>query len=348
VWVIADVYEDEIPLVRVGSPVSIEIASVPGGPIEGRVAWIAPTLSDATRTARVRIEVRNEAGAIRPGAYAVARIESDLGEQLVVDVDAVLDTGTRRIAFVETEEGDLRPAPGRARRARRGPGGRPVRARGGREGRRPRGVPGGLGEPAEGRAALIPVIARIIDFSARNRFLVLVFAAVAVAAGVWSLERVRLDAIPDLSDTQVIVYSRWDRSPDVVEDQVTYPIVSALLGAPRVKAIRGFSDFGYSFVYVVFQDGTDIQWARGRTLEYLSKILASLPEGVRTELGRTRRASGGCTSTRSSTAAGRTTRRSCGASRTGACARGFRASPASRRSRPSAASRCSTRCSSTR
>ncbi len=94
-----------------------------------------------------------------------------------------------------------------------------------------------------------------------------------------------LDAIPDLSDTQVIVFSRWDRSPDIIEDQVTYPIVSAMLGAPRVKAVRGFSDFGYSYVYIIFEDGTDIYWARSRTLEYLSAVLPRLPEGVKTELG---------------------------------------------------------------
>ena len=99
------------------------------------------------------------------------------------------------------------------------------------------------------------------------------------------MNHVALDAIPDLSDTQVIVYSRWDRSPDIVEDQVTYPIVTAMLGAPKVKAVRGFSDFGYSFVYVIFEDGTDIYWARTRTLEYLSSVLQSLPPGVRTELG---------------------------------------------------------------
>ncbi|MFL5368654.1 MAG: efflux RND transporter permease subunit, partial [Myxococcales bacterium] len=92
-------------------------------------------------------------------------------------------------------------------------------------------------------------------------------------------------AIPDLSDTQVIVYSKWDRSPDVVEDQVTYPIVSGLLGAPHVKAVRGYSDFGYSYVYVIFEDGTDIYWARSRTLEYLSSVLPRLPQGVKTELG---------------------------------------------------------------
>ena len=129
------------------------------------------------------------------------------------------------------------------------------------------------------------MIPRLIEWCARNRWIVLVLAVVAVVGGVWCVRHVPLDAIPDLSDTQVIVYSRWDQSPDIVEDQVTYPIVTALLGAPRVKAIRGFSDFGFSYVYVIFQDGTDLYWARSRTLEYLSKILPRLPEGVQTELG---------------------------------------------------------------
>ena len=99
------------------------------------------------------------------------------------------------------------------------------------------------------------------------------------------MQTIPLDAIPDLSDTQVIVYSRWDRSPDIIEDQVTYPIVTAMLGAPRVKDVRGFSDFGYSYVYIIFDEGTDIYWARSRTLEYLSKIQSRLPQGVKTELG---------------------------------------------------------------
>ena len=129
------------------------------------------------------------------------------------------------------------------------------------------------------------MINRIIDFSARNRFIVLTLVAVATIFGWWSMNNVALDAIPDLSDTQVIVYSRWDRSPDIIEDQVTYPIVTAMLGAPKVKAVRGFSDFGYSFVYVIFEDGTDIYWARTRTLEYLSGVLQSLPQGAKTELG---------------------------------------------------------------
>ncbi len=129
------------------------------------------------------------------------------------------------------------------------------------------------------------MINRIVDFSVRNRFFVFTLVAVACIAGWWSMTHVALDAIPDLSDTQVIVYSRWNQSPDIMEDQVTYPIVTAMLGAPRVKAVRGFSDFGYSFVYVIFEDGTDIYWARSRTLEYLSGVLPQLPEGVKTELG---------------------------------------------------------------
>ena len=125
----------------------------------------------------------------------------------------------------------------------------------------------------------------IIEFSGRNKFIVLILTGFAVLAGIWSMMNVPLDAIPDLSDTQVIVYSRWDRSPDIMEDQVTYPIITTMLGVPRVKAIRGFSDFGYSFVYIIFEDGTDIYWARSRTLEYLSGVLPRLPEGVKVELG---------------------------------------------------------------
>lgn len=129
------------------------------------------------------------------------------------------------------------------------------------------------------------MIERIIEFSAKNKFFILMLTGVAVLGAVYAMKNVPLDAIPDLSDTQVIVYSRWDRSPDIIEDQVTYPIVTALLGAPKVKDIRAFSDFGFSYVYVIFEDGTDIYWARTRVLEYLSKILPKLPEGVKTELG---------------------------------------------------------------
>ncbi|MFZ1682889.1 MAG: efflux RND transporter permease subunit [Candidatus Zixiibacteriota bacterium] len=129
------------------------------------------------------------------------------------------------------------------------------------------------------------MISRVIEFSAVNRWLVILFFAAAVIYAFQTLGHIRLDAIPDLSDTQVIVYTRWDRSPDIIEDQVTYPIITALLGAPKVRAVRGFSDFGFSYVYVIFEDGTDIYWARSRVLEYLSKISGSFPPDVTPAIG---------------------------------------------------------------
>ena len=129
------------------------------------------------------------------------------------------------------------------------------------------------------------MINRVIDFSIKNKIVIFILVAAACVLGWWSMRHLSLDAIPDLSETQVIVYSKWDRSPDIIEDQVTYPIVTALLGAPHVKAVRGLSDFGYSFVYIIFEDGTDIYWARSRTLEYLSSVLQRLPQGVTTEIG---------------------------------------------------------------
>jgi Cu(I)/Ag(I) efflux system membrane protein CusA/SilA len=129
------------------------------------------------------------------------------------------------------------------------------------------------------------VIDRIIDWSIRHKFAVILAVVLASVFGWWSIAHTRLDAIPELGDTQVIILSRWDRSPGLVETQVTYPIVTAMLGAPHVKAVRGVSDFGYSYVYVIFDDNTDLYWARSRTLEYLSGVLGKLPEGAHTELG---------------------------------------------------------------
>ncbi len=130
------------------------------------------------------------------------------------------------------------------------------------------------------------VINRIIETSARNKFFVLLLTSFAVAAGVWCLWRTPLDAIPDLSDVQVIVYTDWEgRSPDLVEDQITYPISTRFIAAPKVKFVRGESMFGKSFVYVIFQDGTDIYWARSRVIEYLNSVRGSLPEGVNPVIG---------------------------------------------------------------
>jgi len=129
------------------------------------------------------------------------------------------------------------------------------------------------------------MINRVIDFSVKNKLLVLAVIAAACVGGWWAMRSLPLDATPDLSETQVIIYSRWDRSPDIIEDQITYPLVTAMTGAPKVKTVRGISDFGYSYVYVIFEDGTDLYWARSRVLEYLSGVQSRLPEGVKTELG---------------------------------------------------------------
>ncbi len=129
-------------------------------------------------------------------------------------------------------------------------------------------------------------IERIIEASARNKFLVFIFTVFAIAAGIYGLTRTPLDAIPDLSDVQVIVYTDWEgRSPDLVEDQITYPISTRFIAAPNVKFVRGESMFGKSFVYVIFEDGTDIYWARSRVIEYLSAVRGSLPEGVNRVIG---------------------------------------------------------------
>src|SRR6266513_1332324 len=130
------------------------------------------------------------------------------------------------------------------------------------------------------------MIERVIDWSARNKFFVFLLSALAIAFGLFGIYQTPLDAIPDLSDVQVIVYTDWEgRSPDLMEDQVTYPISSLFIAAPKVKFVRGESMFGKSFVYVIFEDGTDIYWARSRVLEYLNSIRGSLPEGVNPVLG---------------------------------------------------------------
>src|ERR1700726_2734604 len=130
------------------------------------------------------------------------------------------------------------------------------------------------------------MIARLIDWSARNLMLVLIGAVFVVAAGIYALQHSALDAIPDLSDTQVIVYTDYKgQAPQVIEDQVTYPLTTAMLTVPKSKVVRGFSFFGVSFVYIIFEDGTDIYWARSRVLEYLNAAVRKLPNGVTPTIG---------------------------------------------------------------
>ena len=130
------------------------------------------------------------------------------------------------------------------------------------------------------------MIEKIIEASARNKFLIFLMVIFLSAAGIWALKNTPLDAIPDLSDVQVIVYTPWmGRNPTIIEDQVTYPLVTTMISAPKVKFVRGFSDFGFSYVYIIFEDGTDIYWARSRVLEYLNQVSGRLPKGVAPTLG---------------------------------------------------------------
>ncbi len=130
------------------------------------------------------------------------------------------------------------------------------------------------------------MIARLIRWSAHNLFLILIGAVLAMGAGLYAVRNVPLDAIPDLSDTQVIIYTEYaGQAPQVVEDQITYPLSTAMLSVPKSRVVRGFSFFGVSFVYVIFEDGTDIYWARSRVLEYLSATARILPQGVTPSLG---------------------------------------------------------------
>ena len=124
------------------------------------------------------------------------------------------------------------------------------------------------------------MIARWIDWCAHNRFLVFTGTLLLVLAGIWTLRRMSLDALPDISDVEVIIHTEWaGEPPNIIEDQVTYPIVTALLAAPQVKAVRAQTMFGDSYVFVVFEDGTDLYWARSRVLEYLQQIHRQITRG---------------------------------------------------------------------
>ncbi|HEY4984723.1 MAG TPA: efflux RND transporter permease subunit, partial [Verrucomicrobiae bacterium] len=130
------------------------------------------------------------------------------------------------------------------------------------------------------------MLSRVIDFSLKNKFVVLLATAAAVLGGAYAVKNIPLDAIPDLSDVQVIIYTEWPgQAPQIVQDQVTYPLTTKMLSVPKAKVVRGYSFYGFSFVYVIFEDGTDPYWARSRVLEYLSGLSGRLPQGVSPALG---------------------------------------------------------------
>jgi Cu(I)/Ag(I) efflux system membrane protein CusA/SilA len=130
------------------------------------------------------------------------------------------------------------------------------------------------------------LIAKLIEWSINNKFLVIIFTVALIALGVWALTTTKVDAIPDLSDVQVIIITEYPgQGPRIVEDQVTYLLTTKMLSVPYAKDVRGYSMFGYSMVYIIFEDGTDIYWARSRVLEYLNGLQGTLPAGVNPQLG---------------------------------------------------------------
>jgi len=129
-------------------------------------------------------------------------------------------------------------------------------------------------------------IAKVIEWSLNNKVLVIILTVAFMAAGAWAVKNTAVDAIPDLSDVQVIIFTKYPgQGPQIVEDQVTYPLTTKMLSVPGAIDVRGYSFFGFSMVYIIFEDGTDLYWARSRVLEYLSSMQGQLPKGVSPELG---------------------------------------------------------------
>ena len=293
VWALVDVTERDLPLIAVGQTVTVRARGFVDRSFTGKVAVIYPQVNKETRTTRVRVELANPDGVLRPDMYVDAEIATG-GQTPVtaVPTSAVIDSGTRQVVIVDKGEGRFEPRP--VKLGRRNADYVEIR-----EGVSPgdtvvvaanflidaeSNLKAALQGLADGRRQ--QMIARLITWSARNIMLVLIASLFAVAAGVYALTHLPLDAIPDLSDTQVIVYTEDPgQAPQVVEDQVTYPLTTAMLTVPKSKVVRGFSFFGVSFVYIIFEDGTDIYWARSRVLEYLNAAATRLPAGVTPTLG---------------------------------------------------------------
>ena len=292
VWVLIDIAERDLAQVTVGTNVIVRPRALPGQTFAGAVSLIYPHLNAQTRTARIRIEVPNPDEVLRPAMYVDAEIETGTpGPVLAVPESAVLDSGNRQAVLIDKGEGRFEPRD--VKLGRRG-GGFAEITDGVAEGEAvvtsanflidaESNLKAALKGFSEGAPAMI---ARLIAWSARNLLLVLFGTGFAAAAGIYALIHLPLDAIPDLSDTQVIVYTEYPgQAPQVIEDQVTYPLTTAMLTVPKSKVVRGFSFFGVSFVYVIFEDGTDIYWARSRVLEFLNGATSRLPAGVTPTIG---------------------------------------------------------------
>ena len=292
VWAIVDVAERDLGSVAIGQRAVVRARSFPGREFVGKINVIYPQITKETRTARVRVELANPELLLIHDMYVDAEIETGSAEAvLAIPESAVLDSGSRQAVLVDKGEGRFEPR--EVKLGHRGEGFVEVReglVRGRAGGdvcefpdRRREQPEGGAEGLCRGSAAMI---ARLIAWSARNLLLVFFGTTFAAAAGLYALAHLPLDAIPDLSDTQVIVYTEYPgQAPQVIEDQVTYPLTTAMLTVPRSKVVRGFSFFGVSFVYVIFEDGTDIYWARSRVLEFLNSATSRLPAGVTPTMG---------------------------------------------------------------
>ena len=296
VWMMADVAEGDIAAVRTGQKVSITTRAHPGRTFSGTVAVVYPHLMKETRTVRVRIELPNPDLALLPDMYGDVEIATGADQDVIaVPASAIIDSGSRQVVLLDLGDGRFEPREIKA--GRRGDDfvevvsgvaeGDKVVVNGNflidAESNLQSALKGSCQPRDDGRQ---PMIARLIGWSAKNLMLVLIATAFAVVAGIWAVRTLPLDAIPDLSDTQVIVYTEFPgQAPQVVEDQVTFPLTTSMLTVPRSKVVRGFSFFGVSFVYIIFEDGTDIYWARSRVLEYLNAAAKKLPAGVTPTLG---------------------------------------------------------------
>ena len=302
VWVEGDVFEQDLQFVHVDQPAHIEVQAYPGEHLMGLVSFVYPVVDEQSRTNRIRVTVSNADGRLKPGMFATIYLDATIGRDvLTVSRDAVIVTGERNLVFQRADDGMLYPREV------------VIGARGGDRVQILSGLEEGetvvasanflidaesrLGVRATpcpacntGRSwSLTPhrpcntiMIESVIEWSLRNRFLVLLATGALIGSGIWAMQTTPLDAIPDLSDVQVIVQTDFrEQAPQIVEDQITYPIASEMLKVPGASVVRGFSFFGLSLVYVIFEDGTDIYWARSRVLEYLNGIRQQLPQGDR-------------------------------------------------------------------
>jgi Cu(I)/Ag(I) efflux system membrane protein CusA/SilA len=278
VWVFVDVFEEELPWVSVGDTAEMRVEGVPGKTFTGQLTYIYPYAERKTRTIKARLEFPNEDQQLKPDMFADVRIRAQPKENVIaVPSEAIVRSGLSEKVFIVKGKGKFEP-----REVTVG-----VSSEGWTE------VLTGLetGEQVVVSAQfLIDSESKLreaaIEASLANRFLIIVGTLFLIGAGLWAVRTTPLDAIPDLSDVQVIVFTEYPgQAPQVVEDQVTYPLTTAMLAVPRAMDVRGFSFFGLSFVYIIFEDGTDLYWARSRVLEYLNYVSGRLPSGVNPTLG---------------------------------------------------------------